>query len=106
MLLRVVSKMRRNSRPPNLFWRPDTLSVSNIKGSGGFGRVYRCALTANPNRVRDFDVLLGESDGNLKKLYAAAEAAFVGGSWVRHGGQNPIEAGFLKVSGAARSACF
>lgn len=38
------------------------------------------------------DVLIGDTMGELHKLYAAADVAFVGGSLVRHGGQNLLEA--------------
>jgi 3-deoxy-D-manno-octulosonic-acid transferase len=37
-------------------------------------------------------VLVGDTMGELHKLYAASDVAFVGGSFVRHGGQNPLEA--------------
>ena len=39
----------------------------------------------------DFDVLILDRLGELRKLYAVADAVFVGGSLIRHGGQNPIE---------------
>jgi 3-deoxy-D-manno-octulosonic-acid transferase len=38
------------------------------------------------------DVLVGDTMGELHRLYAAADVAFVGGSLVRHGGQNLLEA--------------
>jgi len=38
------------------------------------------------------DVLVGDTMGELHKLYAASDVAFVGGSLVRRGGQNPLEA--------------
>ena len=37
------------------------------------------------------DVVVGDTMGELPTLYAAADVAFVGGSLVRHGGQNPVE---------------
>jgi 3-deoxy-D-manno-octulosonic-acid transferase len=37
-------------------------------------------------------VLVGDTMGELVKFYAAADIAFIGGSLVRHGGQNPLEA--------------
>jgi 3-deoxy-D-manno-octulosonic-acid transferase len=36
-------------------------------------------------------VLLVDTLGDLKDLYACADVAFVGGSLVAHGGQNPLE---------------
>jgi 3-deoxy-D-manno-octulosonic-acid transferase len=38
------------------------------------------------------EVLIGDTMGELHRLYAAADIAFVGGSLVRHGGQNLLEA--------------
>ena len=40
-------------------------------------------------------VLLGDTMGELPLFYAAADAAFVGGSLVPHGGHNPLEAAAL-----------
>lgn len=37
-------------------------------------------------------VLVGDTMGELIRFYAAADLAFVGGSFVPHGGQNPLEA--------------
>jgi 3-deoxy-D-manno-octulosonic-acid transferase len=38
------------------------------------------------------DVLVGDTMGELQRLYAAADVAFIGGSLVAHGGQNLLEA--------------
>jgi 3-deoxy-D-manno-octulosonic-acid transferase len=38
------------------------------------------------------DVLVGDTMGELQRLYAAADVAFIGGSLVPHGGQNLLEA--------------
>lgn len=38
------------------------------------------------------DVLVGDTMGELAGLYAAADVAFIGGSLIRHGGHNLIEA--------------
>jgi 3-deoxy-D-manno-octulosonic-acid transferase len=40
----------------------------------------------------DCEVLVGDSMGELQRLYAAADVAFIGGSLVPHGGQNLLEA--------------
>jgi 3-deoxy-D-manno-octulosonic-acid transferase len=37
-------------------------------------------------------VLVGDTMGELQRLYAASDVAFIGGSLVRHGGQNLLEA--------------
>jgi len=38
------------------------------------------------------DVLVGDAMGELPRLYASADVAFIGGSLVRHGGHNLVEA--------------
>ena len=43
----------------------------------------------------DVDVYIGDTMGDLTLMYAAADVAFVGGSLVPTGGQNPIEAAAL-----------
>ncbi len=40
----------------------------------------------------DIQILLGDTMGELVSLYAASDVAFVGGSLVRHGGHNLVEA--------------
>ena len=41
---------------------------------------------------RGTDVLVGDTMGELQRLYAASDVAFIGGSLVPHGGQNLLEA--------------
>lgn len=43
------------------------------------------------------DVLIGDTMGELQRLYAAADIAFIGGSLVRKGGQNLLEACAVEV---------
>lgn len=43
------------------------------------------------------DILVGDTMGELQRLYAAADVAFIGGSLVRRGGQNPLEACAVNV---------
>lgn len=43
------------------------------------------------------DVLIGDTMGELQRLYAAADVAFIGGSLVRKGGQNLLEACAVEV---------
>jgi 3-deoxy-D-manno-octulosonic-acid transferase len=42
-------------------------------------------------------VLLGDTMGELQRLYAASDVAFIGGSLVPHGGQNLLEACAVRV---------
>ena len=39
--------------------------------------------------------------GQLLMLYASSDAAFIGGSLIQHGGQNPLEAAVLGLPIAA-----
>lgn len=56
--------------------------------------VQRCGLkgrfSASDSR-EDFEVLVVNELGILRHLYALADVVFMGGSLVKHGGQNPIE---------------
>ncbi|TVP76563.1 3-deoxy-D-manno-octulosonic acid transferase [Thioalkalivibrio sp.] len=54
----------------------------------GFSALLRSRL---PAAGSDDDVIVLDTLGELAALYALADAAFVGGSLVNHGGQNPLE---------------
>ncbi len=61
-----------------------------------FGRVVRRSRLAEPGPDQakaneDADIILVDTMGELAKLYGAADIVFVGGTLVRHGGQNFIE---------------
>jgi 3-deoxy-D-manno-octulosonic-acid transferase len=43
------------------------------------------------------EVLVGDTMGELQRLYAASDVAFIGGSLVPHGGQNLLEACAVEV---------
>ncbi len=58
----------------------------------------RAALGTDKRVSSEFDVLVLNQMGILKKIYALSDAVFVGGSLVRHGGQNPIEPAVLKCA--------
>ena len=45
----------------------------------------------NQSKMRDVDIFIGDTMGELLIFYAAADLAFVGGSLVEKGGQNPLE---------------
>jgi 3-deoxy-D-manno-octulosonic-acid transferase len=52
----------------------------------------------------DSDIYVADTIGELGTLYAATPVAFIGGSLIRHGGQNPIEAvrlGAVPITGAS-----
>ena len=47
--------------------------------------------------ARDVDIVVGDTMGELQKLYAASDVAFVGGSLVEVGGHNILEASAVGV---------
>ncbi len=55
-------------------------------------RVQRLSVwRENPEPIAEGDVLVLDSVGELASLYSLAACAYVGGSMVPHGGQNPLE---------------
>jgi len=64
--------------------------VTRLCRRRGFTTARRSQLTGT--LPADTEVLVGDTMGELVKFYAAADIAFIGGSLVRHGGQNPLEA--------------
>jgi 3-deoxy-D-manno-octulosonic-acid transferase len=57
-------------------------------------RGYRIALRSETRGTlpESTEVLVGDTMGELQRLYAASDVAFIGGSLVRRGGQNLLEA--------------
>ena len=72
-------------RQPERFIR-----VTRLCRRRGFDTARRSRLTGP--LPAGTEVLVGDTMGELVKFYAAADIAFIGGSLVRHGGQNPLEA--------------
>jgi 3-deoxy-D-manno-octulosonic-acid transferase len=58
--------------------------------AAGFRAVRRSRLPSAGRRGAD-EVLLVDTIGELNKIYAVADMVFVGGTLVRHGGQNMME---------------
>lgn len=53
---------------------------------------FRCSLRSQVSSAPDApDVLVLDTVGELSEVYGVAAVAFVGGSLVRRGGQNPLE---------------
>lgn len=79
---------------------PNTLLVLVPRHPERFDRVYNLCKRENLQIVRrssaepcssDVELFLGDSMGELTLFLAAADAAFVGGSLIKHGGQNVLE---------------
>jgi 3-deoxy-D-manno-octulosonic-acid transferase len=65
-------------------------SVARLCKQRGFATALR-SRTPGPLPAGT-EILVGDTMGELQRLYAAADVAFIGGSFVPHGGQNPLEA--------------
>lgn len=73
--------------------------VEKAIGTHGFPAVRRSAIKEQgaaafeklPAETRDRAVVLVDTMGELKKIYKGTDLAFVGGSLIPHGGQNPME---------------
>lgn len=81
---------------------PDLLLVIVPRHPERFGSVARLCRRAGYSVVRrsrgkqiidaSVDIIIGDTMGELQRLYSAADIAFVGGSLVRVGGHNVLEA--------------
>ena len=81
---------------------PDLLLVLVPRHPERFGSVTRLChrrgfVTARRSQSKgplpaEVSVFVGDTMGELYKFYAASDIAFIGGTLVRHGGQNPLEA--------------
>jgi 3-deoxy-D-manno-octulosonic-acid transferase len=70
--------------------RPERFDrVADLLRARGLALARRSSLT--PDSPISGDVLLVDTIGELAATYRYAEVAFVGGSLVEHGGQNPLE---------------
>jgi 3-deoxy-D-manno-octulosonic-acid transferase len=70
--------------------RPERFDrVADLLRARGLALARRSTLT--PDGPIPGDVLLVDTVGELATMYRYAEVAFVGGSLVEHGGQNPLE---------------
>jgi len=66
--------------------------VANLCSKRGFTIVRRSEHTPCD---KDVDIYIGDTMGELTLMYGASDVAFIGGSLVQAGGQNPIEAAAL-----------
>jgi 3-deoxy-D-manno-octulosonic-acid transferase len=62
--------------------------LQNLYQSHGYQVVRR---SQNKTCNKDTDIFIGDTMGELLSFYAASDLAFVGGSLVARGGQNPLE---------------
>ncbi|WP_432471638.1 lipid IV(A) 3-deoxy-D-manno-octulosonic acid transferase [Amphritea sp. HPY] len=83
---------------------PELLLILVPRHPERFVEVYNQCLRAGLKTSRrslreppatDINVYLGDTMGDMMKLYAAADIAFVGGSLIERGGHNPLEPAVL-----------
>jgi 3-deoxy-D-manno-octulosonic-acid transferase len=96
MLLRAWPQLQRGGKDIILVIAPRhpqrfEAVLGMIRGSGA--ALGRCSELLRPDaELAGGTILLLDTLGDLSSVYAAAQVAFVGGSLVPHGGQNPLEA--------------
>lgn len=66
-------------------------AVQALASQHGFSTLLLSQWRLSPAPVQMGDVLIVDTVGELSALYVLGAAAFVGGSLVPHGGQNPLE---------------
>ena len=97
IILRVYKELIKNYPNLRLLIAPRhierTREIEGLINRFGFKaqKVSRIDLAQYAIRNTQYAILILDTVGQLKDLYAFAEFVFIGGSLIRHGGQNPIE---------------
>ncbi|MCU0588443.1 MAG: lipid-A-disaccharide synthase [Syntrophobacteraceae bacterium] len=91
-LLRVHAHLRRDLPDLFLILAPRQPARAGEVADLCRRRGLKSALRSRGETSREADVLILDSLGELGRFYAAADVAFIGGSWVPLGGHNPLEA--------------
>lgn len=89
ILLRLLRQFRKEGFPLKLLLAPRHIERSEKILRQAKKLEFQAVLASE--RSGPFDVLILDQLGELKRLYALADAVFMGGSLIRHGGQNPVE---------------
>ena len=92
VVLQAFVKMRKKAGDLKLIVAPRQIDrAAEIRGMVE-NRGFSCTLRSdNDSRGREFDVLILNSYGELSRVYAVAELAFVGGSLIPKGGHSLIQ---------------
>ena len=92
IVLRVYKKLKLDIKDLRLILAPRhvTRTAEVTEYIKKFGFSFNC-YSKNPS-LNNKDILLLDVTGELAKLYSAAEIAFIGGSFNKTGGHNPLEA--------------
>ncbi len=91
ILLRAFRRLREEGFNLKLILAPRHIERSEKILEGARKAGFRGVLATQDQASNHFDVLILDKLGELRSLYAVADAVFIGGSLVRHGGQNPVE---------------
>jgi len=93
ILLDALGLLKESDRPVRAIVAPRHIHragrVARLLQAGGFAVERLSRLEASPEQP--WEVLVVDNMGQLLKLYAAADVAFVGGSLLPYGGHNPLE---------------
>jgi 3-deoxy-D-manno-octulosonic-acid transferase len=93
ILLDALGNLRNSNRPVRAIVAPRHIhraaKVARLLQTGGFDVQRLSRLETTPQK--DWQVLVVDNLGQLVRLYAAADVAFVGGSLLPYGGHNPLE---------------
>ncbi len=87
-----VDRLRRDAPGLRLLLAPRHAERGDAVAAAAAARGARVRRRSGGEAVRDPDVFLLDTTGELRHFYAAADLIFVGKSLTQHGGQNIIEA--------------
>jgi len=92
-LLRVFLRLRRNHPKLRMILAPRHVErTGEVAMVCAKARLKTVLFTDVQMKASDgWDVMIIDPIGVLKNVYAFANFVFMGGSWIKHGGQNPIE---------------
>lgn len=99
-LLQAYAEVRLALPNSLLIWVPRHLETVAAIKAHCFAQGYRVACRSDAVLAASFleiDIFIGDTMGELLLYYAASDLAFIGGSLVPKGGQNPIEAAILEL---------
>lgn len=97
IVIRVFDKLKHIHKDLKLVIAPRHLErVSDIKKSLD-DLPYKYGCRSKKEDLKTNDILILDTLGELKKFYAASDIAFIGGSFNKTGGHNPLEASIFNV---------
>ena len=73
-------------------------SIKTLLAEAGLPSTLKTALESRPAgvHINSPGIIIVDTLGELRRLYAIADTVFVGGSLIKHGGHNPIEPAMFK----------